>query len=80
MDTVETIVDGHDDVKNKIKHKIKNYRSKSRSSCLYGLGAIGAATYFVTNATGFWMSVLGLLKGLVWPAIIVYEVMIRLGA
>jgi len=37
------------------------------------LGLIGAVIYFVSNATTFWMGVLGVLKALVWPAFLVYE-------
>jgi len=36
-------------------------------------GVIGAAIYFISTATGFWMGVLGFLKALVWPAFLVYE-------
>jgi hypothetical protein len=43
------------------------------SSAIYGLGLIGAAIYFISVATGFWMGVLGFLKALVWPAFLVYE-------
>lgn len=39
---------------------------------VYGLGFIGAAVYFISNATTFWMGVLGLLKAMVWPAFMVY--------
>jgi len=39
---------------------------------IYGLGLIGAAVYFISAATTFWMGVLGLLKALVWPALLVY--------
>jgi len=39
----------------------------------YGLGLIGAAVYFISHATSFWMGVLGFLKALVWPAFLVYE-------
>lgn len=42
---------------------------------VYGLGVIGSAVYYVQTATGFWMGVLGLLKALVWPAFLVYEVL-----
>ena len=42
-------------------------------SALYFLGAIGAAVYFIQGSTGFWMGVLGALKGLVWPAFAVYK-------
>ncbi len=46
----------------------------------YGLGVIGAAIYYVSTATGFWMGVLGVLKALVWPAFAVYELFVHLGA
>jgi hypothetical protein len=42
---------------------------------VYFLGFIGALVYFLQAATGFWMGVLGVLKALVWPAVLVYEVL-----
>ena len=42
-------------------------------SCVYGLGFIGAAVYFISIATGFWIGVLGFLKAVVWPVFLVYE-------
>ena len=42
-------------------------------NAVYGLGLIGAAVYYISTATGFWMGVLGFLKALVWPAFLVYE-------
>ncbi len=39
------------------------------------LAFIGAAVYFVEKANGFWESILGILKALVWPAFLVYEVL-----
>jgi hypothetical protein len=43
------------------------------SSAVYGLGIIGAAVYFISHATGFWVGVVGFLKAMVWPAFLVYE-------
>lgn len=43
------------------------------SGAVYGLGFIGAAIYFISQSTGFWMGVLGILKALVWPAYLVYN-------
>lgn len=40
----------------------------------YGLAFIGAAVYFVQQADGFWKGVLGILKAMVWPAILIYKV------
>jgi len=42
---------------------------------VYGLGVIGAAIYFISNAATFWVGVLGVLKALVWPAFVVYEIL-----
>jgi len=46
---------------------------------VYGLGFLGAAIYYISTATGFWMGVLGVLKALVWPAFVVYELLKFLG-
>ena len=46
----------------------------------YILGFIGAGTYYISTATGFWNGVLGILKALVWPAFIVFEVLKFVGA
>jgi len=40
----------------------------------YGLGFLAAAYYYIQNADGFWMGVLGVLKALVWPAMLIYKV------
>lgn len=39
----------------------------------YFLGMIGAAVYFLHTTYGFWPSVVGLLKALVWPAFLIYH-------
>lgn len=49
------------------------------SGAIYGLGFIGAAVYFIGQATTFWMGVLGLLKAIVWPAFLVYALLKYLG-
>lgn len=49
-------------------------------SCAYGLGVLGAAVYYISTATGFWNGVLGVLKALVWPAFLVFELLKFLGA
>jgi hypothetical protein len=54
------------------------HRHSAQSGAVYGLGFIGAAIYFISHATGFWMGVLGFLKAIVWPAILVYEVFSRM--
>lgn len=54
------------------KETCKNWNC---GNAVYGFGFIGAAYYYVSTASGFWMGVLGLLKAAVWPAILVYEVL-----
>jgi len=53
-----------------MKNQVQNNAS---SGAVYGIGLIGAAVYYISVATGFWMGVLGFLKALVWPAFLVYE-------
>ena len=51
----------------------------SSGHAIYGLGFIGAAVYYISTATGFWMGVLGVLKAIVWPAFLVYNSLKFLG-
>jgi hypothetical protein len=48
-------------------------RRTSGAGAVYGLGLIGALIYFISHATGFWMGVLGVLKAIVWPVLLVYK-------
>ena len=50
-----------------------NKQYVSSGDGLYFIGFIGAAIYFVSQATGFWNGALGILKAMVWPAFLVYE-------
>lgn len=51
----------------------KDVQNTAPASAVYGLGFIGAAIFYISTATGFWMGVLGVLKALVWPAFLVFE-------
>jgi hypothetical protein len=42
---------------------------------VYGLGLIGALVYYLRAADGFWPGVLGVLKAVVWPAFLVYDLL-----
>ena len=46
----------------------------------YFVGFVGAAVYYVSAASGFMASVVGLLKALVWPAFLVHGLLKFLGA
>lgn len=43
------------------------------TSGVYGLAFIGAVVYYIQHATTFWMGVLGILKAIIWPAMLVYK-------
>ena len=58
----------------------KDVQNNAPASAVYGVGIIGAAIYYISIATGFWIGVLGFLKALVWPAFLVYEALKSLGA
>ena len=71
-------------VKKKVLTRGKD-ESHCRSYCgscggVYGLGFIGSLVYYLSTATGFWVGVLGILKSIVWPAFLVYEVLKFVGA
>ncbi len=57
----------------------RNMQGGAPAGAVYGLGFIGAAVYFISHATGFWMGVLGVLKAIVWPAILVFAALKHLG-
>lgn len=40
----------------------------------YSLAMIGAAVYYVQQSDTFWLGVLGILKAIVWPAMLIYKV------
>jgi len=44
------------------------------SNPVYGFGLIGAWVYYLRRATTTRERVMGVLKGFVWPAILVYEI------
>ena len=56
---------------------IKNiYRNGG--DAVYGLGLIGALIYYIQHATTFAIGLLGVLKAIVWPAMVIYKVLATL--
>ena len=47
----------------------------SSGGAVYCLGVIGAAIYYTQHSVGFWAAVVGVLKALVWPAFLVYNLL-----
>lgn len=60
------------------KKKDKGTRGSANQGILGGtmfLAFIGAAVYYIQQATSFWMGVLGFFKAIVWPALVMYRVL-----
>jgi hypothetical protein len=57
----------------------KDMQSNPASQAVYGLGLIGAAIYFISHATTFWLGVVGFLKAIVWPVFLVYQAFQKMG-
>ncbi len=49
------------------------------SGGVYGVALIGAAIYYIQHADTFRAGAIGVLKALVWPAFLVYELFGFLG-
>ena len=68
----------HDDLPDEKEVK-KVYPARGKdggvSGGVYGLAFIGAAVYFIQHADSFWAGVLGFIKALIWPAILIYNVL-----
>ncbi len=60
------------------QNKNADMSAHAGGGAVYGLGFIGALVHFIQNATSFGDGLLGVLKALVWPALVVYQALINL--
>lgn len=68
----------------KMPEHVKHVRCKSKTDCgcggaLYFLGFIGALVYYLSTAPTFWIGLYGVLKALLWPAFLIFELLKYLG-
>jgi len=56
-------------------HRWRRMRNGNIHGGIYGVAFIGALIYYIQHATTFWIGVLGFLKALVWPAMLVYKLL-----
>lgn len=42
---------------------------------VYGMAFLGALIYFLQHATSFWTVVVGIVKAVFWPAVLIYKVL-----
>jgi hypothetical protein len=55
------------------KHCHDRHYHSNAGDAVYGFGVIGAAIFFIGQATSFGVGVLGFLKAIVWPVFLVLE-------
>ena len=60
-------------------HKKQYIKGNDGGGFVWFLGFIGASVYYIQTATSFLDGALGVLKALVWPAILVYHFLQSLG-
>ena len=55
-------------------------RGMNQGACggVYGMAVIGAAVYYLQHAATFWTGVLGILKAIFWPGVLMYKVLMLL--
>jgi hypothetical protein len=67
--TTDTNATGHDQNGRKVIYR------GAASAPVYGMGLIGALVYYLQHATTFLAGVLGILKAIVWPAMLLYKLL-----
>lgn len=55
--------------------KIVNKHMGGGAGAVYGFGLIGGLVYYLQHATTFLMGLLGVLKAIIWPALLVYKLL-----
>ncbi|OGF51271.1 MAG: hypothetical protein A2044_04085 [Candidatus Firestonebacteria bacterium GWA2_43_8] len=59
----------------KEKCEKKWHHHADTSGGVYGLAFVGALIYFLQRADSFWTVVLGILKAIIWPVLVVYHLL-----
>lgn len=57
------------------KENFKGMNKGAGSGAIYGLGIVGALIYFIQHSATAGDVIFGILKSIVWPAILVYKVL-----
>lgn len=57
------------------KNKNKKWNGGGGAGPVYFLGMIGALVFYIQESEGFWRFLLAILKALVWPAFVVYDLL-----
>lgn len=63
------------DCKEKFFSKKHHNYNHGSSNVIYGLGIIGALFYFLQNADTFVSAIVGIVKAIFWPAILMFKLL-----
>jgi hypothetical protein len=50
-------------------------KKNAGSGAIYGLGFLGALVYYLQHATSLGVGIIGVLKAIFWPGVILYKVL-----
>lgn len=50
-------------------------KNHAGTGAIYGLGMIGAAVYFIQHSTTITDGVIGIIKAIFWPGVVLYKVL-----
>jgi hypothetical protein len=53
----------------------KHMNNKGMWGGMYGMAFLGGVVYYIQHATTFLAGVLGILKAIFWPAVLMYKVL-----
>jgi hypothetical protein len=57
------------------QEKARKVIYRNAGDAIYGFGLVGALVYYVPHAATLMAGVVGVLKTLVWPALVVYRLL-----
>lgn len=57
------------------KKGIKKHAGSGAAGTIWFLGFVGALVYFIQQADSFGTGVIGFIKALVWPALLIYNLL-----
>lgn len=57
------------------RKRMRNHGGSGIAGAAYFMAFIGAAVYYIQQATSFGIGVIGFLKALVWPAFLIYNLL-----
>jgi len=55
------------------RKSVRHHGGSGVAGGIYFMAFIGAAVYYIMQTTTFWAGVIGFLKAIVWPAMLIFK-------